>query len=203
MLLKPQGIRTSDQSKFSPFNLWPEIYNTVWRAWHLITCSDGSWSNCQFSLSLVHFLYELLGELVSKDLGVEPSCWCYNLHIAKSQLMSSSPVYKAPLCLKHPLRTAILTHHSLAFNIKNQIGSKQTTKIGYWERLSRTSDLRPLTTFCEQSGTEQKKNTFQHRQGTWLTFTFKYVILVHIFFFFLWVQQLSGDKTLLAFFRCR
>ena len=58
--------------KMFSFQPWPEICSTVWRIWHLIVCSDKSWSNNQFSLlSLIHFLYEWSGESVLKGSGVK------------------------------------------------------------------------------------------------------------------------------------
>ena len=73
--------KTSDQSKLSPFNIWPEMRSAVWRAWHLIACSYDSWFKYHFSsCHPVHFLPERLGELVSEGLRVR-GCFCLKTRI--------------------------------------------------------------------------------------------------------------------------
>ena len=75
----------SNQSKFSPFNLWPEMCSTVWRTWHLVkhtmyqhyqsfALTKGSRSKCQPTHSLRHSAYPR--QPYVDTLYVLPLCQC-------------------------------------------------------------------------------------------------------------------------------
>ena len=53
------------------FNLSPEIYHTVWRTWHLITCSDEHWLDYQVSLHHSYICSWMVRRICILSLGVK------------------------------------------------------------------------------------------------------------------------------------